>query len=87
MEDYDEIEEFEVEWIKSLGVEFIDLIKRFEDINQNNRYFNDILKGYLDKIKPDEMALLLLIYYRESKECRNTVNVLKEVLEKKIRED
>ncbi|MFE3845780.1 hypothetical protein ACFL1L_02835, partial [Thermoplasmatota archaeon] len=81
------IEEFSLDWIKSLGLDFLDLIKRFEDINHKKQYYNKRLKEYLDKIKPDELALLLLIYYEESKECKNTVNVLKEVLDEKIRED
>jgi hypothetical protein len=81
------IEEFSVDWIKSLGLDFLDLIRRFETINNEKNYYNDRLNGYLDEIKPEELALLLLIYYEESKECKNTVNVLKEVLEEKIRKD
>ena len=87
MENTTEIKEFEVEWIKSLGVDFIDLNKRFEDINRKKIYYNDRLKEYINKIKPDELALLLLMYYEESKECRNSKNVLKEILEDKIREE
>jgi hypothetical protein len=86
MEDDIKIEEFSVDWIKSLGLDFLDLIKRFEGINHNKKFYNDRLKYYIKNINPDELALLLLIYYEESKECKNTVDVLKEVLEEKIRE-
>ena len=39
------------------------------DINNTKKFYNNKLKGYLKKLKPDELALLLLIYYEESKEC------------------
>jgi len=86
MEEDIKIEEFSVNWIKSLDLDFLDLIKRFEDINHSKKFYNDRLKEYIKNINPDELALLLLIYYEESKECKNTVDVLKEVLEEKIRE-
>ena len=81
------VEEFEVEWIKSLGIDFLDLIKRFEETNKNKQFYNDRLKEYLKILKPEEMALLLMMYYEESKECSNNVYVLKEILEKKIEEE
>jgi hypothetical protein len=87
MEDNIKIEEFSVGWIKSLDLDFLDLIKRFEDINHSKNFYNDRLKDYIKNIKADELALLLLIYYEESKECKNTVDVLKEVLEEKIRKE